>query len=164
MEQCFPSGQLAGQLKKKKKSSKLPSCDQDSVASEDLAAEGVDLLLRMTEAGRSAAEERLRVGRRLCANDAGGGSNPPKLSPGAEPAKDHLEPRQPRSCGGAGGSCPRRGRWGLLVARGQRQGGERGLRWGCGRKGVVMVTNDWYSPKEARFRFNRGKTQGRRKG
>lgn len=99
MEQCFPSGQLAGQLKKKKKSSKLPSCDQDSVASEDLAAEGVDLLLRTTEAGRRAAEERLRVGRRLCANDAGGGSNPPKLSPGAEPAKDHLEPRQPRSRG-----------------------------------------------------------------
>lgn len=105
--------------------------------------------------------------RRGCAWGAGFAQTMPEAA--QIPQNSAQEPNRQRTTSnpgsrGAAGSCPRRGRWGLLVARGQRQGGERGLRWGCGRKGVVMVTNDWYSPKEARFRFNRGKTQGRRKG
>lgn len=60
----------------------------------------------------------------------------------------------------AGGSCLHQDQCSLLAVAGAKAGGS----GGCRRKGVVMVTNDLYSPKEAQFQFNRGKTQGRRKG
>lgn len=125
------------------------SCTQGSVLREDEANERVDP--SKDKVGRSATKAMLHVGLRLRANDTRSGSDPPKLR--AELVKGHDKPH---SHGSTAGSCPRRevlpalGPVEFAGGRGAKGGeGSSGCARRRGRKGVVMVTNGLYSPKEA---------------